>query len=206
VGHRKGAEHTNSGRKKEKGVAYSNPHKDATRSSCCACAADVWAGGFQAAGRKACEGDNTGAGGRCRRDLPMVWLLRLLVSRRWGAREDAVQMQHERVRKRTGLGKKKRKLRKRKKNGLTGPRVCRACAWLQWGRAGRRSGRWHREGICRDLAGPLTSGRKGAQGGARVVEGGGAEHTKSAGKKEKKSQLLKHAQKPNLLVALCVRS
>lgn len=37
--------------KKKKGVTYLNPHKNATCSSCCVCAADARAGGLQAAGR-----------------------------------------------------------------------------------------------------------------------------------------------------------
>jgi len=52
--------------------------------------------------------------------------------------------------------------------------------------------------------GVLTSGHKGAQGGAQVVGGRGqvAEHMKSGEKKEKKK--LEHAQKRKLLVMLCM--
>jgi len=52
--------------------------------------------------------------------------------------------------------------------------------------------------------GVLTSGCKGAQGGMRVVRGGGwrAEHTKSGEKKMKVTYL--NTQKRNLLIVLCM--
>ena len=56
-------------------------------------------------------------------------------------------------------------------------------------------------------AGASTSGRKGIQGGVRVVGGGGqrAEHMKLGRKKNEKSHLFEHAQKHNMLVVLCMR-
>ena len=43
------------GKKRKKKVTHSNPHKKATSSSCCTCAADAQTGGLQAAAHEACE-------------------------------------------------------------------------------------------------------------------------------------------------------
>jgi len=43
----RGVEHTKLGGKNEKRVTYSSMHKNATCLLCCACAANVWAGGLR---------------------------------------------------------------------------------------------------------------------------------------------------------------
>jgi len=47
--------HELGGKKRKNKVTCSNPHKNATCSSCCTCAADAQTGGLQVVAREACE-------------------------------------------------------------------------------------------------------------------------------------------------------
>jgi len=83
--------------------------------------------------------------------------------------------------------------------------VCGFGEGRQGGTWGRRSQGWHRAGVHQDLAMARVFrllGHKGAQGGVRVVRGGGqvAEHMKSGEKKEEK----KIRTRTKMQVARCV--
>ena len=103
-----------------------------------------------------------------------------------GAREDDVCVHIERCAIAQDWKKRKEKRKKRKKteNRLTGQTPTGltyvVCAWLRWGRTGRRAREafgWVPLGGCSSIPcngmDGLISGCKGAQGGTRVVGGGG---------------------------------
>ena len=150
--------------------------------------------------RRSCGGDSAGDGcdvgasGHCRRDLGVAWHFHLLARRGWGrarlmfgcvSRECANAQNWKKKRK----AKKKRRAHwfKHPQNHQPLQASCVVCAWLQWGHAREAFGR-EASGGCASIpcngADTPTSGCKGAQGGARVVRGGG----QSAQTREKKTQ------------------
>ena len=136
-------------------------------------------------GDSAGDGCDVGASGHRRQDLGVAWHFHLLARRGWGH----VRLMFGCVSRECANAqnwKKKRKAKKKRKTGSlfqtpTKPPtstglMCRVCAWLRWGRA-REAFRREASGGCVSIpcngADTSTSGCKGAQGGTRVVRGGG---------------------------------